>query len=350
MDIICIWPPVVMNLQSFSVVRLQISLDSGRGHQEVHVCAEVSQQSLGQGRTKGPRVLDWLCLAAQRYWWIVLQALLFVALVMSLLCKGVSHCYVLVATAGWCGRFQALASWGWILRSGGFHVHDPRGYGGISIQNLETLSMFSLVKRSNQMAVCGCIKTESDLVVIYSHQGLVSHVMQARITKQKEEEKKAQAKAEEALKLRGPGWASYSIYSIACYFFKNIGLIFGGLRDIDMAFRTSPTIPPHGFVWKQDTPNSNRSSGFSHMLSYFRRACRALLMCLQARKTAERLASDFDNKLRQFRDGRKAPPFWNPVAIFSLELASCLCQYGILQAVPMLNEKVSPFALIYIYK
>ena len=143
--------------------------------------------------------------------------------------------------------------------------------------------------------------------------------------------------------------ASYSIYSIACYFFKNIGLIFGGLRDIDMAFRTSPTIPPHGFVWKQDTPNSNRSSGFSHMLSYFRRACRALLMCLQARKTAERLASDFDNKLRQFRDGRKAPPFWNPVAIFSLELASCLCQYGILQAVPMLNEKVSPFALIYIY-
>ena len=86
------------------------------------------------------------------------------------------------------------------------------------------------------------------------------------------------------------------------------------------------------------------------MLSYFRRACRALLMCLQARKTAERLASDFDNKLRQFRDGRKAPPFWNPVAIFSLELASCLCQYGILQAVPMLNEKVSPFALIYIYK
>jgi hypothetical protein len=108
--------------------------------------------------------------------------------------------------------------------------------------------MFSLVKRSNQMAVCGCIKTESDLVVIYSHQGLVSHVMQARITKQKEEEKKAQAKAEEALKLRGPGWASYSIYSIACYFFKNIGLIFGGLRDIDMAFRTSPTIPPHGIV------------------------------------------------------------------------------------------------------
>ena len=269
MNIICIWPPVVRNLQSFSVVRLQISLDSGRGHQEVHVCAEVSQQSLGQGRTKGPRVLDWPCLAAQRYWWIVLKALLFVASVMSLLCKGVSHCYVLVATAGWCGRFQALASWGWILRSGGFHVHDPRGYGGISIQNLETLSMFSLVKRSNQMAVCGCIKTESDLVVIYSHQDLVSHVMQARITKQKEEEKKAQAKAEEALKLRGPGWASYSIYSIACYFFKNIGLIFGGLRDIDMAFRTSPTIPPHGFVWKQDTSNSNRSSGFSHMLSYF---------------------------------------------------------------------------------
>ena len=158
MDIICIWPPVVRNLQSFTVVRLQISLDSGRGHQEVHVCAEVSQQSLGQGRTKGPRVLDWLCLAAQRYWWIVLQALLFVALVMSLLCKGVSHCYVLVATAGWCGRFQALASWGWILRSGEFHVHDPRGYGGISIQNLETLSMFSLVKRSNQMAVCWCNK------------------------------------------------------------------------------------------------------------------------------------------------------------------------------------------------
>ena len=30
---------------------------------------------------------------------------------------------VLVATAGWCGRFQALASWGWIFRSGGFHVH-----------------------------------------------------------------------------------------------------------------------------------------------------------------------------------------------------------------------------------
>ena len=47
-------------------------------------------------------------------------------------------------------------------------------------------------------------------------------------------------------------------------------------------------------------------------------------MCLQARKTAEHLASDFDNKLRQFRDGRKAPPFWNPVAFFSLELASCL--------------------------
>ena len=64
---------------------------------------------------------------------------------------------------------------------------------------------------SYQMVVCEGKKTESDLVVLYSHQDLVSDVLQARITKQKEEEKKAEAKAEEALKLRGSGWESYTV-------------------------------------------------------------------------------------------------------------------------------------------